>query len=110
MKKFLSVILALTFCLAAFSALAPTVAAKSETISESEAKELIVKAYEFSRDVRNNHARYIEFSDDKRIELELDNGRKVSYWIVNEEKLPGGSYEKMCDYTETIYTKDTAEL
>ncbi|MBQ4140295.1 MAG: hypothetical protein IJD70_03060 [Clostridia bacterium] len=110
MKKFLSVILALTFCLAAFSATAPTASAKSETISESEAKELIVKAYEFSRDVRNNHARYIEFSDDKRIELELDNGRKVSYWIVNEEKLPGGSYEKMCDYTETIYTKDTAEL
>lgn len=110
MKKFLSIILALTFCFAAFSAIAPTVAAKSETISESEAKELIVKAYEFSRDVRNNHARYIEFSDDKRIELELDNGRKVSYWIVNEEKLPGGSYKKMCDYTETIYTKDIAEL
>lgn len=110
MKKLLSIILALTFCFAAFSALAPSISAKSETISESEAKELVIKAYNFSRDVRFNAPRYVTYSDDKRIELELDNGRYNYYWIVNEESLPGGSYEKMCEYAQTIYTKDTADM
>ena len=110
MKKFLSIILALTFCLAAFSAFSPSISAKSGTISESEAKELVIKAYNFSRDVRYNSPRYVTYSDDKRIELEFNSGRYSYYWIVNEESLPGGSYEKMCEYAQTIYTKDTADM
>lgn len=110
MKKFLSIILALTFCLAAFSALAPTSAAKSETISESEAKELVVKAYEFCRNVRSDAINVHETSDEYRIEVKY--GEKYSerkyYWLVKEENLSGGSYEKMCEYAESIYVKDVA--
>ena len=110
MKKLLSIILTLTFCLAAFSVLAPTVAAKSETISESEAKELIVKAYEFCRNVRGGYAHIHENSGKYEYRIEVDYGGKYPeyYYKVIEENLPGGSYEKMCEYAETIYTKDAA--
>ena len=110
MKKILSLILALTFCFAAFSVFAPSVSAKSETISESEAKDLIVKAYEFCRNVRAGESRIHENSEEYRIEVKF--GEKYSereyYWLAKEENLPGGSYEKMCEYVETIYTKEAA--
>ena len=110
MKKLLSIILVLTFCLAAFSALAPTVAAKSGTISESEAKELIVKAYEFCRNVRGGFAHIHENSSEYEIEVKYGEDYRdwETYWQVIEENLPGGSYEKMCEYVETIYTKEVA--
>lgn len=108
MKKFLSIILALTFCLAAFSAMAPTVAAKSATISESEAKELIVKAEEFCRNVRGGYAHIHENSDEYRIDVDYGGKYPEYYYKVIEENLPGGSYKKMCEYVETIYTKDIA--
>lgn len=110
MKKLLSIILALTFCLAAFSALAPTISAKSGTISESEAKELIVKAYEFCRNVRAGAAHIHEHSDEYEIVLKYGEDYRYweTYWQVIEENLPGGSYEKMCEYVETIYTKEAA--
>ena len=108
MKKFLSFILALTFCFAAFSAFAPSISAKSETISESEAKDLIVKAYDFCMNVRAGRADILERS--KKIELVYGENvwEKEHYWQVKEENLPGGSYEKMCEYVETIYTKEIA--
>ncbi len=110
MKKVLSIILAFTFCFAAFSALAPSVSAESATISESEAKELIVKAYEFCRNVRADFSFIHEISDEYRIEVKF--GDQIwdweYYWLAKEENLPGGSYEKMCEYAETIYIKDVA--
>lgn len=110
MKKFLSIILALTFCFAAFSAMAPTSAAKSETISESEAKELIVKAYDFCMNVRADEINGHEISDEYRIEVKFgDQAWECEhYWLAKEDNLPGGSYEKMCDYAETIYTAEVA--
>ena len=108
MKKLLSIILALTFCLAAFSALAPTASAKSATISESEAKELIVKAEEFCRNVRGGYAHIHENSDEYRIDVDYGGKYPEYYYKVIEENLPGGSYKKMCEYVETIYTKDIA--
>ena len=112
MKKFLSIILALTFCLAAFSALAPTSAAKSGTISESEAKDLIVKAYEFCRNVRAGYAHIHENSSEYEIKVKYGEDYRdwETYWQVIEENLPGGSYEKMCEYAKTIYTKDAAPV
>lgn len=112
MKKLLSIILVLTFCLAAFSATAPTSAAKSETISESEAKELIVKAYEFCRNVRGGFAHIHENSSEYEIKVKYGEDYRdwEHYWLVIEENLPGGSYEKMCEYAETIYTKDAAPV
>ena len=52
MKKLMSTILVLAFILAALSALAPTVAAKPQTISESEAKKLVEQASNFFHDAR----------------------------------------------------------
>ena len=108
MKKLLSIILALTFCLAAFSALAPSASAADATISESEAKELIVKAEEFCRNVRGGYAHIHENSDEYRIDVDYGGKYPEYYYKVIEENLPGGSYEKMCEYVETIYTKDIA--
>ena len=112
MKKFLSIVLALTFCLAAFSALAPSVSAADATISESEAKELIVKAEEFCRNVRGGFAHIHENSGKHEYRIEVDYGGKYpeKYYKVIEENLPGGSYEKMCEYVETIYTKEAAPM
>lgn len=108
MKKLLSIILALTFCLAAFSALAPSASAADATISESEAKELIVKAEEFCRNVRGGYAHIHENSDEYRIDVDYGGKYPEYYYKVIEENLPSGSYEKMCEYVETIYTKDIA--
>ena len=111
MKKFLSIILALTFCLAAFSALVPTVSAKSGTISESEAKELVAKAYKFYSDAIvdswiDNDNLFDYQSDDilKINNLELD--RTLYYYPVYESKLPGGSYSAMLEVVKEIYTDD----
>lgn len=48
MKKLISTILVLAFVLAALSALTPSISAKSATISEREARELVERAYQFS--------------------------------------------------------------
>ena len=110
MKKLLSIILILAFALPALSTLAPMAAAKSGTISESEAKELIVKAYEFCRNVRGGFAHIHENSSEYEIEVKYGEDYRdwETYWQVIEENLPGGSYEKMCEYVETIYTKEVA--
>ena len=108
MKKLISVTLMLTFLLAAWRTLAPTASAADTTISESEAKELIVKAYEFCRNVRGGYAHIHENSSEFRIDVDYGGKYPEHYYKVIEENLPGGSYEKMCEYAETIYTKDAA--
>jgi hypothetical protein len=108
MKKLISVTLILTFLLAALSTLAPTASAADTTISESEAKELIVKAEEFCRNVRGGYAHIHENSSEFRIDVDYGGKYPEHYYKVIEENLPGGSYEKMCEYAETIYTKDAA--
>jgi hypothetical protein len=108
MKKLISITLVLTFLLAALSTLAPIASAADTTISESEAKELIVKAYEFCRNVRGGYAHIHENSDEYRIDVDYGGKYPEYYYKVIEENLPGGSYEKMCEYVETIYTKDIA--
>ena len=94
MKKLLSIILALTFCLAAFSVLEPSASAADATISESEAKELIVKAEEFCRNVRGGYAHIHENSDEYRIDVDYGGKYPEYYYKVIEENLPGGSYKK----------------
>ena len=111
MKKFLSVILALAFCLAAFSALAPSASAESETISESEAKDLIVKAYKFYCDAKVNswidNENLVDYQSEDTREIynsELD--RTLYYNPIHESKLPGGSYSAMLEVVKEIYTDD----
>ena len=91
MKKLLSTILVLAFVLAALSALTPSISAKSGTISESEAKELIVKAYEFCRNVRGGFAHIHENSSEYKIEVKYGEDYRdwENYWLVIEENLPG---------------------
>ena len=84
MKKLLSIILTLTFCLAAFSAIVTIASAADATISESEAKELIVKAEEFCRNVRGGYAHIHENSDEYRIDVDYGGKYPEHYYI----KLP----------------------
>ena len=111
MKKLLSIILALTFCLAAFSVLAPTVAAKSGTISESEAKKLIAKAYKFYCDAKvcswTDNEKLIDYqSEDVRKIYNSELDRTLYYYPIYESHLPGGSYSAMRDLVKEIYTDD----
>ena len=112
MKKFLSIILALTFCFAAFSATAPTASAKSETISESEAKELVFKAYDAYSLLSNYASRYDIFiydlqNKDFRYEMiKDDKGEELYYYEVYGNLLPGGSYDGFFKYVDSVFTPE----
>ncbi len=111
MKKFLSFILALTFCFAAFSAFAPTVAAKSATIDKKEAKELVEQAMDFFYDARvegYNEDIVDHKSGDRRKVYYPEYDLNVTYLPVYEAKLPGGSYSAMCEIAKQIYSEDIA--
>ena len=105
MKKFLSVILALTFCFAAFSATATTASAKSETISENEVKELVVKARDLMM-VRYGYydQKYFDHESDERRTVHLpEYNIDVTYRPVLESALPGGSYAAVCELANETY-------
>ena len=110
MKKFLSFILALTFCLAAFSAMAPMTSAKSNTISENEVKELVVKARDLMM-VRYGYydQKYFDHESDERRTVHLSEYNiDVTYRPVLESALPGGSYAAVCELANEIYESDIA--
>ena len=110
MKKFLSIILALTFCLAAFSAMAPMTSAKSNTISENEVKELVVKARDLMM-VRYGYydQKYFDHESDERRTVHLSEYNiDVTYRPVLESALPGGSYAAVCELANEIYESDIA--
>ena len=112
MKKFLSIILALAFVLAALSAIAPSVSAKSATISESEAKELVQKASKFFYDARveGYNEDFVDHkSEDRRRVHYPEYDLNVTYLPLYETMLPGGSYSAMCELARTIYCDDIAE-
>ena len=105
MKKFLSIILALTLCFAAFSAFAPSISAKSGTISESEVKELVVKARDLMR-VRYGYydQKYFDHESDERRTVHLSEYNiDVTYRPVLESALPGGSYAAVCELANETY-------
>ena len=105
MKKLMSTILVLTFVLAALSALAPSVSAKSETISENEVKELVVKARDLMM-VRYGYydQKYFDHESDERRTVHLpEYNIDVTYRPVLESALPGGSYAAVCELANETY-------
>ncbi len=110
MKKFFSIILALTFCLAAFSAMAPMTSAKSNTISENEVKELVVKARDLMM-VRYGYydQKYFDHNSEERRTVHLpEYNIDVTYRPVLESALPGGSYAAVCELANETYVEDIA--
>lgn len=106
MKKLMSTILVLAFVLAALSAIAPSASAKSVTISESEAEELVQKASKFFYDARveGYNEDIVDHKSEDRRKVHLpEYNRDVTYLPVYESKLPGGSYSAMCELAKTIY-------
>lgn len=110
MKKLMSTILVLAFVLAALSAIAPSVSAKSETISESEAKALVVKAGQlFRARVGGYNNKYFDTNSDERKTVHFpEYNIDVTYRPVLEAELPGGSYAAMCALANEVYTEDIA--
>lgn len=111
MKKVLSTILVLAFVLAALSTLAPLTSAKSATISESEARELVVQASDFFYDARvegYNEDIVDHKSEDHHKVYYPEYDYNVTYWPVYETALPGGSYSAMCEIAKQIYSEDIA--
>ena len=106
MKKFLSIILALTFCLAAFSAMAPSTSAKSDTITESEIVDLIERSWNFYRAAVRGWVGGSIADYKQEIKVNVFGVGEVSYYRVYEERLPGGSYEGMKEIAESIYYGD----
>ena len=111
MKKLLSIILILTFTLPVLSTLAPTSAAKSGTISESEARKLVEQASDFFYDARvaGYNEDYLDHkSEDRRKVYYPEYDLNVTYLPLYETILPGGSYSAMCELARTIYCDDIA--
>ncbi len=110
MKKLISTILVLAFVLAALSAIVPSVSAKSATISERDAKELVVKAGQlFRARVSGYNNKYFDTNSDERKTVHFpEYNIDVTYRPVLEAKLPGGSYAAMCALANEVYTEDIA--
>ena len=106
MKKFLSFILALTFCFAAFSAIAPSASAESGTITEAEIVDLIERSWHFYRAAVRGHVSGGLEDSSQEIKVDIFGVGEVSYYRVHEERLPGGSYEGMKKVSESIYFGD----
>ena len=113
MKKLISTILALTFVLAALSALTPSISAKSATISEREARELVERAYQFFCDARVDDwdDNLVDYKSEDICEIYISHiDETLIYRPVDESKLPGGSYSAMREAAKEIYTEKIAEL
>jgi len=109
MKKLLSTILVLTFVLAALSAIAPSVSAKSETISESEAERLVDAAYDAYYVLINYEELFYCEEDapwptDKLTRRDDATGTSMYYMEVLDSVFPGGSYEGFIKYVNSIFT------
>lgn len=105
MKKLMSTILVLAFVLAALSTLTPLTSAKSNTISENEVKELVVKARELMR-VRYGYydQKYFDHNSEERRTVHLpEQNIDVTYRPVLESALPGGSYAAVCELANETY-------
>ena len=113
MKKILSTILVLAFVLAALSAIAPSISAKSGTISEREARELVERAYQFFCDARVDDwdDNLVDYKSEDICEIYISHiDKTLIYRPVDESKLPGGSYSAMREAAKEIYTEKIAEL
>ena len=92
MKKLLSIILTLTFCLAAFSALVPSVSAEGVTITEAEIVDLIERSWDFYRAAVRGWVGGGISDYKQEIKVDIWGVGEVSYYQAYEERLPGGSY------------------
>ncbi len=111
MKQTLSMIIVTAILLSAVSMFSLSVSAAEETISLYEAQSLVDKAHQFARGVHcfiEEVNPIADYSQGILVNLEEDSLGQQKYYRVNEEKLPGGSYEKMCEYARDIYTEDFA--
>ncbi|MBQ3228123.1 MAG: hypothetical protein IJB43_06020 [Clostridia bacterium] len=119
MKKILSLILALTFCFGAFSALAPSVLAADAEFTQKDAKALIDAAVASREKLSNNYYRnYMSYAQapeslgydhDWLERLVWVEGREELYLTLMEHLLPGGSYEGFLDDTHGIFTDAVSE-
>lgn len=107
MKKLLSIILALTFCLAAFSALAPSVSAEGVTITEAEIVDLIERSWDFYRAAVRGWVGGGISDYKQEIKVDIWGVGEVSYYQAYEERLPGGSYEGMKEVAKSIYYRES---
>ena len=113
MKKFLSIILALTLCFAAFSALVPIASAADATISESEAERLVDAAYDAYYVLINYEDLFYCEEDAPWPTYKLSRkddvtGRTIYYMEILDSVLPGGSYEGFLKYVDSIFTPEVS--
>ena len=116
MKKLLSIILTLTFCLAAFSALAPSTSA--DAFTEADAKALVDAASEIRTGLNDYLARYKKLLlsdegkdfDDKIIYVDVPNcDPEAEYYPLVEKLLPGASYSEFQKLAGAVLVDSLAE-
>ena len=110
MKKTFSFIIMIVLLLA--SVLPSAYAIPLETISEEEALSLIKDARAFYRTAVRGYGVTLDYDTNSEFVLQVDVGLGTyfqwTYRLFDESDLPGGSYEGMREYAETIFCKDIA--
>ena len=113
MKKLIAIVILMMLVMSLF---VTTSAEEQEvTISEKEAYDLVQKSFDFYYDVRISED-YVDkntiykFPAFYQYEFwgEIHTVESEDYYLIIEEKLPGGSYSAMCKYAESIYSADIA--
>lgn len=115
MKKIITVVLIMVLLAAA--AVPCSAKAQGATIGEKEANELLQKALDFYdymrcsdkyKDMTTKYSLPHYHQTQPPLEPPVLHYTTAYFYIVDEKKLPGGSYEAMCRCAETIYTEAAA--
>ena len=118
MKKVLSLILALTFCFAAFSAFAPSASAADAEFTQKDAKALVDAAAVLRNDLNDYQAKYKEYllSDagkkivDEVIYVDVPrHAPEAEYYPLVEELLPGSSFAAFEKLARELLVENLAE-
>jgi hypothetical protein len=113
MKK--TIVFMITALLVLMSILPISAEESKPTITVDEAKALIQMSFDFYNDVRITRTNYLDVNNVVTVPEVVHEGTETErierrgYCLVIEERLPGGSFEGMCEYAKTIYTDDIAE-
>ncbi len=106
MRRIVFLFIALILIISLFSnTLIVSATENNSQLESNEAKRLIFEAWYLCSILRYSDISYL---DENGNQIEYNNAGFSEYYLCDETKLPGGSYDKMKEYAESIYSEDIA--